>query len=317
MRAVALVVVVVVLSCTREAPCSEAAPAPAASRTDRGPAATDRVARGPAPDGVVPSVRIAYVEPTNPAHRPLYDEIRRRHVLEEAAEPAAAVHLPKQLLMEFRGCDGDSNAYYNDQTATITFCYEYLADIKNTAARHLVDREYVQFPGSDRIPLEEAIEGPVFFVLFHEMGHAIYDLLKVPILGRQEDAADSFAAAMLLRLGNDMAMRRLKGAAWAYAVGAMSAMPDLSDFADTHSLDSQRYFNILCLAYGSDPNFFGPAMSRGQLPRERASECKWEYAQVRYALQRLVLPSVDEKRLDYIGMKHSPNAVSAPRRANR
>jgi hypothetical protein len=221
------------------------------------------------------------------------------------------VHLPKQLLLEFTGCDGDSNAYYNEGTATVTFCYEYVSDIKQTAVKHLVDGEYVQFPGSgQRIPLEEAIEGPVAFVLFHEMGHAIYHLLKVPILGRQEDAADFFAAALMLRLGKGMTMHCLRGAAWAYAVGAMSMMPDLSDFADIHSLDSQRYYNILCLAYGSDPDFFGPAMKRGQLPAERARECKWEYRQVRYALQQLVLPSVDEQRLEYVRMKHQAAAAA-------
>ena len=110
-------------------------------------------------------------------------------------------------------------------------------------------------------------------------------------------------------------MSHLRGAAWAYAVGAMSTAPDLSDFADTHSLDSQRYYNILCLAYGSDPNFFGPAMKRAQLPPERASECKWEYAQVRYALQQLVLP--DEQRLDYIGMKHPADAGLSHSRVRR
>jgi hypothetical protein len=256
-----------------------------------------------------PSIRVAYAEPKDPAHRTLYEEVKRRHVLEQFAQAVSDVPLPKQLLLEFRGCDGDSNAYYDDDATTITFCYEYLEEIKETAVHHLVDGKYVQFPGSDeRIPLEDAIDGPACFVLFHEMGHAVYDLLKVPILGRQEDAADYFAAASLLRLGKDWAMSHLRGAAWAYAVGALSTTPDQSDFADTHSLDSQRYFNIVCLTYGSDPNFFGPVMKRAQLPPERAGECKWEYAQVRYALQQLVLPSTDERRLDYVGMKHAADA---------
>lgn len=323
MRAVGLIAIaVLVLSCRREGPCSEPAPPAAASRGDRkavaaAPGGSGTDAR-PTPTGPVPSVRVAYAEPKNPAHRSLYDGVRKRRVLEQAAEAASAVRLPKQLLLEFRGCDGDSNAYYNEKTTSVTFCYEYLADLKKTAVQHLVDGKYVQFPGSDqRIPLEDAIDGPVCFVLFHEMGHAVYHLLEVPVLGRQEDAADDFAAAMLLRLGKEMAMSHLRGAAWAYAVGAMSMVPDLSDFADIHSLDEQRYINILCLAYGSDPDFFGPAVKRGLLPAERARECGWEYRQVRYALQRLVLPYVDEERLEYVRMKHLGGRGSSSSRRSR
>ena len=296
-HAVALVVAAaLVISCKRESPCSE----PAAAAKARGDPAP-----GPVPARPVPSVRVAYVEPKNPVHRPIYDAVRERRVLEQAAEAAAAVRLPKQLLLQFKGCDGDSNAYYDEATTTITFCYEYLADIKKTAAQHLVDGKYVQFPGfNGRIPLQEAIEGPVAFVLFHEMGHAVYHLLDVPVLGRQEDAADFFAAAALLRLGKDVAMRHLRGASWAYATGATSMTPDVSDFSDIHSLDSQRYFNILCLAYGSDPDFFGPAVKRAKLPPERAGECRWEFRQVRHAMEKLVMPFVDEQQLEYVRMKH-------------
>ncbi len=317
MRAVApIVVAVLVLSCERDAPCSDPPSAPAAPRAGRR-ALVPAVGTQPQ-TAVGTSVHVAYAEPKNPAHRTLYEEVKRRHVLEQFAQAVSDIPLPKQLLLEFRGCDGDSNAYYDDVTTTITFCYEYLAEIRDTAAHHLVDGKYVQFPRSnERISLDDAMDGPACFVLFHEMGHAVYDLLKVPVLGRQEDAADFFAAASLLRLGKDWAMRHLRGAAWAYAVGAMSMTPELSDFADTHSLDSQRYFNILCLAYGSDPNFFGPAMKDAQLPPERAGDCRWEYAQVRYALQQLVLPSNDEQRLDYVDSKHTADVGFTHSRVRR
>jgi len=306
-----LLVAVLVLSCKREVPCSEQPATPAASRSTRRPvSASDGGDRGAVSSRVESSVRVVYAEPKDPAHRPLYEEVKRRQVLEQFARAVSAIPLPRQLTLEFSGCDGDSNAYYDDDATTITFCYEYLADIKEMAALHLVDGKYVQFPGSDdRIPLDDAIDGPACFVLFHEMGHAVYQLLKVPVLGKQEDAADFFAAASLVRLGKDWAMQHLRGAAWAYAIGAMSNTPDLSDFADTHSLDSQRYYNILCLAYGSDPNFFGPAMRHAQLPLERATECKWEYDQVRYALQQLV-PSVGDAQVEYVGLKRTTDLGS-------
>jgi len=30
-----------------------------------------------------------------------------------------------------------------------------------------------------------------FDLFLHELGHAVFDLLKIPVLGREEDAADS------------------------------------------------------------------------------------------------------------------------------
>ena len=328
MRAILLVAVAaLVISCKREVPCSEPAPARPAARADFAPASAAggaNPAPAPAPSstappgGVVPNVRVAYVEPEDPSHRPCYEELRARHVLEQAAEAIASIPLPKQLLLQFKGCDGDSNAYYDEETATVTFCYEYLSEIRQMAVQHLVDGKYVQFPGSDdRIPFMEAIEGPVAFVLFHEMGHAIYHLRRVPVLGRQEDAADYFAAAALLRLGKEKMMCHLRGAAWAYAVGAMKMAPDLTDFADSHSLDSQRYFNILCLAYGSDPAHFAPIVKRAKLPQDRVDDCIWEYRQVRYALDKLVMPSGDVAHLDDVQITHSARYDYSPSRGRR
>jgi hypothetical protein len=326
-----LAVVALAASCQREAPAqtastqapttspAAAAPAPAvaapapAAATPAPAAATSAQDATTPPAATTPSIQIAYIEPKEAAHRRLYDIVRERRVLEQAAEALSVVHLPKPLTLEFTGCDGDSNAYYEDTSRSIKFCYEFLADIARKARKTSVDGKTVAFPGSKvRIPLQEAIDGPVVFVLFHESGHAVYDLLKVPVLGREEDAADNFAAIALLRLGNEVAMRYLRGAAWAYARGATTTKVDVSDFSDSHSLDSQRYFNILCMAYGSDPEYFKVAVTHGKLPPERAEDCGWEYRQARYALQKLVMPSIDQQQLEYVRMKARKAVSESP-----
>ena len=47
----------------------------------------------------------------------------------------------------------------------------------------------------------DAMLGQFFYVVAHEMGHAMFDALNVPLFGRPEDAADGFAAFLMLHLG--------------------------------------------------------------------------------------------------------------------
>jgi hypothetical protein len=260
-----------------------------------------------------PSIRVEYQKPQDPAHEQLYDAIRHRRVLEHVAEAIAVIRLPRPLTLVFSGCDGISNAYYLESTATITFCYEYLADIERAAEAVL------KAQGASHMDAD-AVDGPVVFVLFHEAAHAVFHLLQVPVLGKEEDAADSFAAMSLLRMGDHMCHRMLRGAAWAYRPESQPAELDISDFSDVHSLDAQRYYNILCLAYGSDQKGFADALTSGMLPEERAAGCGAEFQQARYAIQKLILPSIDTGQLDRLLMKHGARrdtASRAPKPANR
>jgi Putative metallopeptidase len=45
-------------------------------------------------------------------------------------------------------------------------------------------------------------------------------------------------------------------------------------FADVHGLPSQRYYNLLCRAYGADPKLFEDVVTYGRLPPERAEGCE-------------------------------------------
>ena len=46
---------------------------------------------------------------------------------------------------------------------------------------------------------------------------------------------------------------------------------------DTHKLDIQRFYNILCYAYGHTPEYNQDLIDEGWLPEERASNCEYEY----------------------------------------
>jgi hypothetical protein len=229
--------------------------------------------------------RGVYETPKNPKHQEVYAFIKKSQVLEKLSDSLRALRLPRLLVIKFAGCDGTSNAWYEPEDGTVTFCYEYVAELKAGSAGSV----------AHGIPSDDAFEGSVVFVLLHETSHAIFDLLKVPILGREEDAADQVAAFTLLNMGEDIARRVLRGAAWMYLHDSKGRMPDNSDFADVHGLDAQRFYNVLCMAHGSNPASFKGMVEKGYLPKDRAETCVDEFHQVAYAVKRLINPNVDAK----------------------
>jgi hypothetical protein len=227
--------------------------------------------------------RGAYEPPKNPQHQEIYLFLKKTEVLEKFSESLNALRLPKPLLIKFAGCDGTSNAWYEPADGTVTFCYEYVAELKAGSAGAV----------AHGIPADDAYLGAVVFVLLHETSHAVFDLLKVPLLGREEDAADQVAALTLLSAGEGLARRVLGGAAWMYLHDSKGRMPDDSDFADVHGLDAQRFYNVLCMAYGSNPASFKGMVDKGLLPKDRAEGCADEYRQVAYAVKKLINPNLD------------------------
>ena len=125
----------------------------------------------------------------------------------------------------------------------------------------------------------------------------MFDILKIPLFGREEDAADQFSVYIMLRFSKDEARRLIVGNAYQYKGDLQSPTVSmaLKKFADEHGTPSQRFFNVLCLAYGADKNLFGDFVSKGYLPKERAEYCEDEYAQVAYAFQRLIGPHIDRR----------------------
>jgi hypothetical protein len=64
-----------------------------------------------------------------------------------------------------------------------------------------------------RIDRVEFVVGNTLVLLLHEMGHVHISEMHLPVLGREEDAADTFAALRLLQIGTDFSQRSLADAA--------------------------------------------------------------------------------------------------------
>ncbi len=238
-------------------------------------------------------VSVRYVPPENPMHQEIYVDLKQRGALEKLQKFLSPVRLPETLRISLAECDGEADAFYED--AEITICYEFIDElIKNMPQEKRP---------SGVAPIDTVI-GPVFEVSLHEFGHALFDMLELPVFGREEDAADQVAAYILLQFGESEARRLIAGTAYAYHMDETKTDPcrSMEDYANEHGTPAQRFYNVLCIAYGADTKMFADIVSEGYLPKARAEFCEEEYEQVQDAFDELVLPHIDmalaEKLLD-------------------
>ncbi|HEX8338289.1 MAG TPA: DUF4344 domain-containing metallopeptidase, partial [Pyrinomonadaceae bacterium] len=123
---------------------------------------------------------------------------------------------------------------------------------------------------------------------FHELGHALVDAYGLPITGREEDAVDQLSV-LLLADGTQEGEKMVLDAAVSFSKQGGGELDELA-FADEHSLDRQRYYNIICLLYGQDEEKFASLVRDGTLPAARAERCSEEFARVDKAWDSLLAP---------------------------
>jgi hypothetical protein len=232
-------------------------------------------------------IQIEYVAYTNPAHQELYNLLKQNKALERLQGLFNPFRLPVDLTLRTIACDGVANAWY--MPGVVSVCYEYVNEIFENLSRRST------LLG---ITSAEAVIGQVFYVFAHEMGHAVYDVLQVPVIGPEEDAADYFAAYLMLQFEHGQGHRLIIGAANAYNqyLRSPSVTVPLAAFSGAHSPPVQRFYNLVCLAYGSDASgtLFGDLIEHGYLPPDRARRCKGEFAKLSFAFRQLILPHIDE-----------------------
>ncbi|MDB5623613.1 MAG: hypothetical protein JWR39_2176 [Devosia sp.] len=128
------------------------------------------------------------------------------------------------------------------------------------------------------------------FVLYHEMAHLLVDQLGLPVLGREEDAADNMASWILLNKGTPEAGTALTDAArgWLLSGLVYGAELDDSDFYGNHSLDRQRAFQIVCLMVGSDVEAYTSVANAYAIDPGRQDTCPDDYRLVNRSLGKLL-----------------------------
>jgi hypothetical protein len=236
-------------------------------------------------------VSVVYVATDDLVLKKIYSLLRDRRALERVQEMLSPLHLPEELTIKTAEC-GVVNSWYKRENfkPTVTICYEYLRQILDSLPNET---------NAAGITRDDAAAGQFFWLTFHEVGHAVFDIFDVPIFGHPEDAADNFATYILLQFGRGQARRLIGGAAWAWRsyLGDYKRNPvvrkRISAFADSHGQPEERFYNLLCLAFGAAPVEFSDA--DGYLPPTRLSKCEFEYRVLVNAFHKEISPHIDQE----------------------
>jgi len=126
----------------------------------------------------------------------------------------------------------------------------------------------------------EFVRANLISTFYHELAHALIDMLELPVLGQEEYAADVFSVVMVDRLFDEDEVLAINGgAARGFELDAINMRQKGGewDWADEHGPDMQRYYNIVCLTYGGAPERREKFAAQMKLPEDRAEFCHEEF----------------------------------------
>ncbi|SLN66367.1 hypothetical protein TRL7639_03771 [Falsiruegeria litorea R37] len=126
------------------------------------------------------------------------------------------------------------------------------------------------------------VEANLLGIFYHELGHALIDMLDLPIFGQEEDAADVLSVFLIDALyEEESAVDLAYGTAFGFLgeVEQREAENELPAYWDVHGPDLQRYFNLVCIFFGANPDERADVADDLGLPADRAEYCPDEYDQ--------------------------------------
>ncbi|QYO65342.1 DUF4344 domain-containing metallopeptidase [Leptolyngbya sp. 7M] len=210
---------------------------------------------------------VEHLDVTTPRYVEIDEQVKKERLLPDAAERLnRALSLPHDIFLRTKDCK-EVNAFYDPRERSITMCYE------------LMEYFYKTFKSDGRSDDEswEKMFAAVRFVFLHEIGHALIDAYKLPIMGGEEDAADRCSAFINLKELGEEGVDAVFAAAEAFAIESRRSSSSRRNLADEHLLSEQRFYNSLCMIYGSNPTKYSRILTEGMLPKERALRCPNEF----------------------------------------
>jgi hypothetical protein len=223
---------------------------------------------------------VEHLEVQNSRYEEIDRQVKDEKLLEKAADKLnRALILPTDLFIKTKDC-GEVNAFYNPNDTSVTICYELM--------EHFF-KVYKSAGESDEKAYDKMFAA-VQFVFLHEIGHALIDQYKLPITANEEDAADRCSSYINLEELGDEGVRAVLAAADGFAIESKQRLPKDQNMADEHLLQEQRFYNALCMTYGSNPDKYNTIVTEGYLPKERAVRCPAEYQRTVESWKNLLEP---------------------------
>ncbi|MFQ6313011.1 DUF4344 domain-containing metallopeptidase [Lysobacter capsici] len=236
-----------------------------------------------------------YVSPRNPDLLPMYNMAREIDVLKQLPEVNQLdgwLTLPRPIHYIAAEC-GTVNAFYAKDKGDIVLCYEMLEFLVRQGAA------MTQANGGSTRDQLNYLMANLRFLMLHETGHALVDMLDLPSTGREEDAVDQLATTLMLSFvsadesAGDIAQKLQLAAT--FFIATDDGQHDMATYADEHSVGAQRYFNLQCMVYGHNPGKYLRIVTSGRLPEARALRCEEESKQITRNWMRLIEPNIAPK----------------------
>jgi hypothetical protein len=160
--------------------------------------------------------------------------------------------------------------------------------------RELIEHEPTlhRLPPDKRKAMIEFVIGNLLFVSSHELGHGVLAEFELPNLAHDEDAADNFAILTALKVGNSFSDRVLVEATngWYLADLRDKATGEKPAYYDSHGMNLQRGYQIICMMVGSHPERFKDLAERAEMPEDRQAGCKLDFAFADWSWNALLKP---------------------------
>ncbi len=198
--------------------------------------------------------------------------MRENKVFDEIVEAVnKQISLPQDIPIRI-GVDGEGqeSPHYNPMLGEIIYPWFFVS----------ITDDVLSEAGYEGEELDDATADVTRFVFYHELAHALIHQLKLPVVGKEEDAADSFAVVLAIEFEGKGEMA-IAAADMFGAFHDMSGPPDVEAYSDSHSLDLQRFYTIGCLTFGADTKEYADVADRMELSEERREMCEMEYEQAR------------------------------------
>ncbi len=239
---------------------------------------------------------VIHEPPSEPSHQAALSRLQAEGTFLRSVEFFNAFRLPRPIAFVTQSCSGRGGAWYYE--GKVTICYEYVQSLAENAASP-------QRP--DWVSEDAAFKGGIADVVLHEGAHALFEFFRVPLMGREEDAADMMSTFAVLNLFGAEAPALIGGIAYSYLVDARArnfsdlstlqpGLPPSRAYGGAHSTPLQRLFSVVCHASGHDAGAYQSLVAMSELPRWRSAGCEDEYKQIQHAFDTLLAPHIDLPR---------------------
>ena len=275
---------------------------------DLSPASAEGAAR-PSPWDIPSKIDITYEpidDPKKAKLRPIVERLKGQQVLERLQQFLAPLKLNRNLAVRTTDCGERSYLPYKPG-GPVTMCYQFVQLIEEMAPKE----GYVGLIGPIAVSQQMALVGPFVQEVLHNVALAVFDIQQVPVWGGTEFAADNVAAFLALQFGTDVALKTIVGSAY-----FLNRLEDragkkgltVGDLADVRPTVRQRYYNMLCVAYGGDPIKFGTFRAYNRtalvtdLPDRLAGNCIEDFSTLHRAFLKTirephVIPELEKRVL--------------------